>query len=259
MTDKDADRPDRFLGILAKILAPKLGPFSAAVVLIGAIGAVAVIATAAVLQNPTILFGLLVLLGFLAVLLLLDRRFTAPQYAAGGIVGRPHRIEAKAAQAIRTIMEITIQNIATKLGMPLPEVRGNMFEVCGDGRMRMCLEIAVRMTVAEQSITMPLGYGATGRAAEAMSPKLRRGTLPVDANGQPTGERIKWGDADLAAPEAGKVHERLSWIISAPFQGASDGITRVLNIDGLQERSESDLQGLIPDVLGCAAVAAQLV
>lgn len=255
----DPNHTSGFLGTLAKILAPKLGPFSAALVLIGGIGAVAVVATAAVLHNPTILLGLFVLLGFLAVLLLVDRHLTLPERGTGDAPGRPHRIDGSAAQAIRAIMDITMQKISAKLEMPLTDVRGNMFEACGDGQMRMCTQVAIRMTVAEQTISMPVGYGATGQAAEAMLPKLQRGTLPVDANGQPTGERIKWGEADLTASEAGKVHERLSWIISAPFQGVLDGVTRVINIDGLQERSESDLQGLIPDVLGCAAVAAQLV
>ncbi len=70
MTGNHERSPNAFFReVLAKILGPKLGPFSIALVLLVCIGVVAVIASEVVLNKAAVLLGLLLLLGLLAVLL----------------------------------------------------------------------------------------------------------------------------------------------------------------------------------------------
>lgn len=243
------------LGRIGEILAPKVRPGSAAILIVGVIGAVVVIATAFILNSIWVLLALLVLLGYLA--WLISRQ---PGDADGGMtteplaqtqVDRPEVLDSRAADIIRRALTMATVSVADRLHIaPVDDVRANLFQVCNDNHLRMCPEVAVRMTPDELTIKMPLGYGATGSAAANGKPKIRRGKPSEGGSGQ----RANFGDAELEPAEAAKAHPRIAWIISAPFHAAAR--SWVVNVDGLVSRSEGDLRTVMDDVLGFAGLTA---
>lgn len=244
------------LGGLSRILAPKVGPIPAALLLFGVIGAVAVIAATAVLRNPAVLLALLALLAVLASLTVVDQRLGTPRLVSPP---RPPAngtdpIGRTAADWIMTAMTEFTESIAGELEMPADHVRSNLFQACPDGYMRMCPEVALRMTPQELTLRIPVGYGATGRTAQEMLPRVRIGNAQLDSTGNVLPGRREWGEAELEETEVDKPHKDLAWIMSAPIKQA--GKAWVLNIDGIDPRPKSALEPLLRDVMVCASLIA---
>ena len=137
------------LAAIGEILARKVGPVPAALVLVGIVGAIAVIALAIFMRNASFLYLLIVLLAFLAVLIFLTHVFGGS--SGSGDQGGPvepttsNLLEPTTINLICTAMDFAAEAVATTLSMPLQHVRTNIFQHCSDGRMRMHPDLSRRI------------------------------------------------------------------------------------------------------------------
>ena len=124
-------------------------------------------------------------------------------------------------------------DVAKQLNLPIDLIRSNLFGVDSQGHMRMVQELTYNMNREEEfTISMPIGYGSTGRCFQSGKPNIAI-------------FREGWGENVIEGEELSKVHPDLKWIISLPVP-PGDGEARpiwVLNVDGLEKRqSEKELR-----------------
>ncbi len=129
-------------------------------------------------------------------------------------------------QDIINILSGAAKDVADALGIPIELVRSNLFGVVSDGTMRMLKNFTFNMNREEElTISMPVGYGSTGRCF-----KNRKPNIAIFREG--------WGENVIEGEELSKVHPDLQWIISVPVPpgGEKSPPIWVLNVDGLKER-----------------------
>lgn len=221
-------------------------PYLAALVLIVVIGAIvaiafAPVATALLATIALIIFFVLALIAVAAIIYLFraglrSQKEQIRRYAGGRIEVNGNTIDlAKGLthsqkQHILRALEGAAGDVADLLNVPLDLVRSNLFGVDDQNRMRMLPELVFQMNREEElTISMPAGYGSSGRCFQSGKPNiaiLREG----------------WGADVIEDAELRKVHPDLQWIISAPIFAGDDGLRPVwvLNVDGLQEKRGED-------------------
>lgn len=129
-----------------------------------------------------------------------------------------------------------VEDVADALRIRLEFVRANLFGEDNHDRMKMFREFTFNMNREEElAISMPVGYGSTGRCFQSGKPNIAV-------------FREDWGKDVIEDEELLKVHPDLRWIISVPILARGDGVQPfwVLNVDGLNERRrEDELRGAL--------------
>ncbi len=140
-------------------------------------------------------------------------------------------------QDIISILRGAAKDVSDTLGISIELVRSNLFGVDSDGKMRILEDLTFNMNRGEElSISMPVGYGSTGRCF-----KTRKPNIAIFREG--------WGENVIEGEELSKVHPDLQWIISVPVPPGNDKKPPiwVLNVDGLKERyGEEKLRKALP-------------
>ncbi len=137
-----------------------------------------------------------------------------------------NRLNDAQKQDIITILHGAAKDVAEELNIPITFIRSNLFGTDRQGRMRMMRELTFNMNREEElTISMPIGYGSTGRCFQS-----GKSNIAIFREG--------WGENVIAGQEIGKVHPDLQWIISVPISpgGDKEQPIWVLNVDGLKER-----------------------
>jgi hypothetical protein len=128
------------------------------------------------------------------------------------------------------ILKEVVLEVAKVLNLSSNLVRSNLFGKDEHNSLRMIRDLTFQMDrFAELTISMPVGYGSTGRCFSTC-----QSNIAVLAN--------DWGKDVIEDEELKKVHPDLKWIISIPVLGGNE-MTKpiwVLNVDGLQERKHPD-------------------
>lgn len=128
------------------------------------------------------------------------------------------------------------KDVADALHIPFNLVRSNLFGVENNDQMRMLQGLTFNMDRKEElTISMPVGYGSTGRCFQSGKPNIA-----VFREG--------WGNDVIEDEEHRKVHPDLQWIISIPILAGSEEVRPlwVLNVDGLRERQgEEELRNAL--------------
>lgn len=142
------------------------------------------------------------------------------------------------------------EDVADVLEIPHNFVRSNLFGVDSDNRMRMIREFTYNMNRdPELTITMPVGYGSTGRCFQSGKPNIA-----VFREG--------WGEDTIDDEELRKVHPDLQWIISVPVLVGGGKVRPiwVLNVDGLRERmGESDLKRALSHLFSWSQIISLII
>lgn len=133
-------------------------------------------------------------------------------------------------QTLLTALKGAAEDVAEVLGINPEHVRANLFGSDSSNRMRMLAGLTYQMNRDEElTISMPVGYGSTGRCFQRGKPNIA-----IFRGG--------WGENAIEDEELRKVHPDLQWIISVPV--LSGGEERrpiwVLNVDGIMEKREKD-------------------
>jgi hypothetical protein len=159
----------------------------------------------------------------------------SPALTAGGAVNLTDEQRRQVQIAVAT----AVADVAETLHMPAGKVRGNIFAPDGTGQLRILTEFAYHISdPTEMTISMPIGYGSTGRAFQSREPNIAI-------------LKRNWGHDILADAEMRKLHPSLSWIISVPIFGGSGHPDPVwiLNVDGLARVSEDELETALGELL----------
>jgi len=141
-------------------------------------------------------------------------------------VGLIDRLTTEQKQDILVNLSGAAKDVADTLGISIELVRSNLFGVGSDGKMRMLKDLTFNMNREEElTISMPVGYGSTGRCLKTKKPNIAI-------------FREGWGENVIGGEELSKVHPDLQWIISMPVPPWGDKTPPiwVLNVDGLKER-----------------------
>lgn len=132
---------------------------------------------------------------------------------------------------VREVLAAAAKQVSAELGVPLEDVRANLFGMCEDSMLRMITDFTYNMNRPEEwGIEMPLGYGSTGKCFErAQASVLPRENVATSDD--------HWAENPLKPSELAKAHPELRWILSYPvFAPGSPGrCVWILNIDGLRE------------------------
>lgn len=140
------------------------------------------------------------------------------------------RLNKSQREYVRRALAEAAREVAETVFAPSGVIRANVFALDTDGRMKMADGLTFNMNRPEElTVSMPVGYGSTGRCFQSAKPNLaifQRG----------------WGKDSIEDPELQKVHPDLQWIISVPILGRSSDrkAIGVLNVDGLHERRPQD-------------------
>lgn len=141
-----------------------------------------------------------------------------------------NRLNQDQKRDILKILCAAATEVADKLNIPFDLVRSNLFGRINSGQMKMIKDFTFHMDREEEfTITMPVGYGSTGRCF-----KYRRTNIAIFREG--------WGRDTIEDQELRKVHPHLQWIISVPIITGNDESHAiwVMNVDGLKKRREEE-------------------
>jgi len=145
-------------------------------------------------------------------------------------------LAANQKQDIKTVLRKAAEEVADVLKIAPKLLRANLFAPDEHEHMRIVPGLSHNMhSVDELSISIPVGYGSTGRCFRSGKPNIAV-------------FREDWGAARLADEELRKLDPNLRWIISVPVSGATDEAQPicVMNIDGLTElRDETELESAL--------------
>lgn len=133
-------------------------------------------------------------------------------------------------QTLLATLKEAAEDVADVLKINPEYVRANLFGVDGKNRMKMLAGLTHQMKRGEElTISMPVGYGSTGRCFQSGKPNIA-----IFRGG--------WGKDVIEDKELRKAHPELQWIISVPvLSGGEERRTIwVLNVDGIIERREKD-------------------
>lgn len=246
---------------VAKILADSISgyPYLAFIVLVILIAAIAVTTGAG---SAAMLFFLLVVLVavgggvYLLIVSTIGRQKQMNKAIAAEsttLPGPGELIELLSPEEKRNILEVmdAARNaVSQQLDLDVGHVRSNVFALGAGNTLAMVKELTLNMERQEElTITMPVGYGSTGKCFARREPGIA-----VFKEG--------WGEFAIADPELRKAHPDLQWIISIPIflRIRNEKVPIwILNIDGLiDRRSEGQLSGAIPAILPFAQLLAIL-
>lgn len=139
-------------------------------------------------------------------------------------------------QDIKIVLRKAAEEVADVLKIAPKLLRANLFAPDEHERMRIVPGLSHNMHSPEElTISIPVGYGSTGRCFRSGKPNIAV-------------FREDWGAARLADEELRKLDPDLRWIISVPVNGATDEAQPicVMNIDCLTElRNETELESAL--------------
>lgn len=142
-------------------------------------------------------------------------------------------------QNLKAILQNAVSDVSSKLEISSLLVRSNIFILGGDNILRIAEDLYYNMLKQDElTISMPPGYGSTGRCFSTSRPNIA--ILSED-----------WGGNIIEDNELRKAHPDLRWIFSIPIiigQGLNP--IGILNVDGLEEsRSEDEIKETLSDLL----------
>jgi len=236
---------DTSLNVIAKLLdsAKTLtrgiaaNPFLASVCFIVQIAAVVVIYRVNNLIG-IILFFVLCMIGMYCVLRIQIRSDTKQLKAKRSIITSMNgntlqladNLNRSQKEQIREALQYAVQDVAEALSAAPNLLRSNLFGKDDANNMRMILDLTFNMNWPDEyNISMPVGYGSTGRCFSEGKPNIA--ILRED-----------WGKDTLVDEELKKVHPDLRWIISVPVR-IGEGETPpiwVMNVDGLKASANEE-------------------
>jgi hypothetical protein len=251
-----------YLKIVA-LIVQKLGPIRIVLLVVAGIGAAVTCVAIRATNSPV---PLLVLLGFLLVLVLLMLCLPRDVRVIG--VGERRKPRPILSEDQVTHIHLALTTAANEIARilkvkPIEDVRACLFGMSPDGYLRMIREVSIRMTPDEFTVKLPVGYWNAGQAFADGQPRIAIDPQPRRASGATRFRQWPWeiahvfvngnggrssasstqrGSWYLEPGEAAKLHNRLSWIISVPIPRTPEEPKWVMNVDGLQMRSERDLQ-----------------
>jgi hypothetical protein len=125
---------------------------------------------------------------------------------------------------IRDSLRLAVYDAAEALEIDAKLLRSNLFGKDEQNNMRMILDFTFNMNWREEyTISMPVGYGSTGRCF---------------TNGEPNIAILRedWGKDSIEDEQLKKIHPDLRWIISMPVYIGDDKSHPfwVMNVDGLK-------------------------
>lgn len=131
---------------------------------------------------------------------------------------------------IRRVLRSAANDTCEALHLSSNLVRSNLFRLDDDGRLRMLPSLTHNMHRDEEKpISMPVGYGSTGRCFASGKPNIAI-------------FREGWGKDVIEDEELKKVHPDLRWIMSFPIpyrkKNKGKNTILVMNVDGLEERKD---------------------
>lgn len=164
----------------------------------------------------------------------LQNRLTATVNVGNSTIDLADKLDDSQKKGIRQILKDATRQVASELKIPEKLVRSNLFGLDDHRQLKMLHDLTYNMNREEElTISMPVGYGSTGRCFEERRPNI----AVFDKD---------WGKNLLADKELRKVHPDLRWIISIPVPFDEHIEVQpiwVLNVDGLEEgRSEHEIQ-----------------
>jgi hypothetical protein len=227
----------RILSDIGKILAKALTPQLAAVVLVLLIAAVVIIVAiiSGIKEAFYSILAFLIFALFLTIVIIImeireqRQKIRAPRgeklIMGNDTVSLIDRLTTEQKQDILNVLSGAAKDVADTLGISIELVRSNLFGVASDRMMRMLKDLTFNMNREEElTISMPVGYGSTGRCLKTKKPNIAI-------------FREGWGENVIDGDELSKVHPDLQWIISVPVPpGGDTPPIWVLNVDGLKER-----------------------
>jgi hypothetical protein len=125
---------------------------------------------------------------------------------------------------IRDSLRLAVYDAAEALEIDAKLLRSNLFGKDEQNNMRMILDFTFNMNWREEyTISMPVGYGSTGRCFTNGEPNIA--ILSED-----------WGKDSIEDEQLKKIHPDLRWIISMPVYIGDDKSHPfwVMNVDGLK-------------------------
>ncbi|MCJ7646049.1 hypothetical protein MUO65_03980 [bacterium] len=184
-----------------------------------------------------LLFILYLLLVCVIFMIILNKwsRHSVNRYPGEEMIGEntivlANQLNKEQKEGVCNILKEVALEVAKVLNLSSNLVRSNLFGKDEHNSLRMIRDLMFQMDrFAELTISMPVGYGSTGRCFSTCEPNI----AVLENN---------WGKDVLEDEELKKVHPDLKWIISIPVLGGNE-ITKpiwVLNVDGLQERKRPD-------------------
>lgn len=235
------------LGDIGKVLADAIKdqPFVASIILIFVIVTLGSIGFAIVLKSDILIF--LFFLFAIFVTIMIYRMFKnqvdkqKEKILLSGELNEDFRTSVNTVELIDKLSVTQIDNIRTALGgaandiaqtlnLPSDIVRANLFGIDDTNRALIIKELTHNMTYADEfTISMPVGYGSTGRCFSSGKPNIAI-------------FREGWGKDAIEDQELRKVHPDLQWIISVPILVTGNGlkVIWVMNVDGLRERRNEE-------------------
>jgi hypothetical protein len=179
-----------------------------------------------------VVIGVIVYIVILGILGVISQRREIAKHLGGeaeGIRNKPDiafaDIGAKQSKKILLALNGAADDTAKLLGIAPALVRSNVFGE-NSGRLRIVDGLTYNMHKEDElSISMPIGYGSTGRCFKSCGANIAR-----FLGG--------WGQDDIEEDELRKAHLDLRWIISVPIMGSQNMPVGVLNVDGLKEVPE---------------------
>lgn len=213
----------------------KKSPYLSALVLIVLIAAVVSIIKQGAL-NIFLVIVITALIGMVLIFLIGNReqkgiinKYARAEVALGNnTIDLVNKFGNKERQDILRILRGASEDIAEILNIPLNNIRANLFGKDEQNRMRMLAGLTFQMDRTEElSISMPVGYGSTGRCFQSGKPNIA-----IFRGG--------WGKDVIEDEELRKVDPDIQWIISIPVLSGDEKIRPiwVINIDCLNERRE---------------------
>lgn len=202
-----------------------LALFIIAVLIAGAIGS----------KNGLIICVLFIILAFVVFLILIKmgikwertntRLYPTEEMVKENTIVFANQLTDQRKKRILKVLKKVALTVAEALNVRSEFVRSNIFGKDEGDNLKMITDLTFQMDRTEElSISMPIGYGSTGRCFNSSEPNIA--ILEND-----------WGKDVIEDEELRKVHPDLKWIISVPVLGGEPlRPAWVLNVDGLYER-----------------------
>ena len=211
------------------VLAKKVGPFQAFLLLINVI--VAGVLGVAVKETKNGWLVFLILVPVLMAGWLGRKGATKPFSEEGPIWDLAHKSSSR--KKANRVLEVAVHSVAKELGFPEDHTRANLWAVDETGTvLRMVSDISLGMRAQEKYLRIPIG---TGCAGNALARNLEQHTSNVHDRAPikgPDGAEYVYR-YNLDEHQTQLLDPNLQWIIAAPINSQTGQVVGVVTVDGL--------------------------